>query len=127
MIKPEELRKGNWLDFNGRAFQVDYFANGDTIKLRLLSGPVHIESLNPTPITGEQLKKLGFEKANDLDDYYYLELNKYTKLYYSVKHSVAEISVSMHGYIIRPTEYVHQIQNLYFDLEGKELLTTKPN
>ena len=70
-----------------------------------------IKSLNPIPITSEILKKCGFEFSNGLfrSDSCCLE--------YAVWHG----KYLKTGYVGSAFRYLHQLQNLYFEVTGEEL------
>lgn len=72
-----------------------------------------IKFLKPIPLTEEWLLNLGCIKTGDvfhLDDYILL------------KKKTIELCIYIDGfYVLSEIEYVHQLQNLYFALKGKEL------
>lgn len=133
MIKPTELRIGNWVSGSDREdinlYQVVKIDDIDFIDLdsgdeynvigKTEGGKHQYFDIKPSgiPLTEEWLKKFGFEYCdglwikNDLStglnqkDLYGDGL----KWYYTIGHIVIE------------TTYVHQLQNLFFALMGKEL------
>jgi hypothetical protein len=70
-----------------------------------------IKSLNPIPITSEILKKCGFEFSNGL----FRTGN--CSLEYAGWHSLYLKT----GYVGSAFRYLHQLQNLYFEVTGEEL------
>lgn len=127
-MKANELRIGNWVyDMNGKPQQIDQvvrhpscernygyiskfkgwnFANG------------YIDDLNPIPITEEWLLKLGFERYGDNGEYFkHKDIEVFEFLNIGTAFKVFDSS----GICICYIEYVHQLQNLYFALTGKEL------
>lgn len=122
MIDNQELRIGNYLLMNRRMVQVGGIPN--TIKL-LIPGEqyaVEVEEFEPIPITEALLLKLGFENVGFYDNVYskdnirvHIDKNKEidTVLFimYNDGGSIFEKEVSS----------LHQLQNLYFALTGKEL------
>lgn len=109
MIKPEELRIGNWVMGDNGPVQIEpnSFQN-------IFNGSY---DQDPIPLTEEWLAKFGFE---------YREMNLgYVKeategnIYISKK-----FTFEFDGFNIgmqREIQYVHQLQNLYFALTGEEL------
>lgn len=117
MIDAKELRLGNWLiNEHGREYQVD----GHEI-YQFDTMPEYSELWHGITLTPEVLEACGFEittsQAHNITHAYngYLALNTYTKggefwwLRYYQGGTNAKI------------KYLHQLQNLYFDLCGQEL------
>lgn len=68
----------------------------------------------PIPLTEELLKKFGFEHESEIEDFYHIQkLGTMRWLNKKLHHPSLGII---------PTEYVHQLQNLYFALTGDELV-----
>lgn len=120
MIKPEELRRNNLVEYDGKIFKVksisDYIISADRGK-----GLVDFtyEEINAIELTEEWLFKLGFEDK-------YLTIDK--KI--SSDFTMTLISDKDGGFHFTPhatlmwgvdLKYVHQLQNLYFSLCGLEL------
>ncbi len=104
-MKPTELRLGNWIiDPEGKEVQVDEIGGYEN-PLSLFMG-----MYKPIPLTEEWLKKFGWSNfsaslwAKDL----IWDSNFDNGI---LEFSIIEVSV----------KYVHQLQNLYFALIGKEL------
>lgn len=136
-MKASELRVGNYINFN-----VD---NNPATVIQILVGGISVnnhtleecsqawgewlvaeDQIKPIPLTEEWLLKFGFEKrivpgSNGLFDFYNNIL-----LEYSFEISCFWLSncyQNDHEILIQtqPLKYVHQLQNLYFCLTGKEL------
>ena len=140
MIQPQELRIGNYVhvcnESNGvilpltniysRIFTIEFngarVANDNTKKFseqKCFKYPY--EYIEPIPLTEEILLKCGFEKSNDLDKFYHLDLlNEWTRIYFNPKHKVCTLSINQHDSRIS-IQYLHQLQNLIFSLTQKEL------
>jgi len=106
MIKPEELRIGNWVKIKNIDFPL-------IIKRfeRVLNGMYEVD---PIPLTKEWARKLGFKK--DFADWYEIGL---FALNFKNKRCVVEVGDS---YSELPfPKHVHTLQNLYFALTEKEL------
>lgn len=121
MIHPNELRRGNYVETPNGIKQIRYFvkdiANFDNGECW------SCEVLNPIKLTEEYLLKFGwvwnkecnsFEKYPNGDGRMYMRFrdvsNSYVMFNYVLKSLTAE-----------RIWYVHQLQNLYFALTGKEL------
>ena len=123
MIKPQELRIGNLVfDHLGRVQKVAeirsdayicYLSNGAKLKYKL-------NTTKPIPLTEEILLKFGFEKTANprelkYDDYSILLLNEIRFVICNYMENPPSVKVST----------VHQLQNLFFSLTGKELTFKK--
>jgi hypothetical protein len=114
MIKPNELRLGNYVHMPLIA------ATPQKIHSFSQMGLYH--EYDPIPLTPELLEKAGFRKAsyyvaaysregwgidvNDEGDHYELFINDEA------------------GYLLGKINYLHQLQNAFFALTGKELTIT---
>jgi len=124
-MKSNELRIGNYVNYEGDSclFELDDFKN---IEFDELSS-----CYEPIPLTEEWLLRFGFEFDGEQINgkYYKKEIN-----YSSGYRDYLSITDKGAGYLfmltsnyekhsILPFEYkhVHQLQNLYFALTGKEL------
>jgi hypothetical protein len=139
MIDPKELRIGNLVEYNGMFWKVSEILSpkplndkrfADKYVVELFDGAglisVPIDDTEPILITEEILLKAGF-KQNQMDNdefYYSYDLKDY------VYCDLSLISGDKNGYLevtLFPYEswfrykYVHQIQNIYQCLCGKEL------
>jgi hypothetical protein len=114
MSKANELRIGNWLEFNlygGKGMrQIDHtdfefiFDND-------------LRCAKPIPLTEDWLVKLGFEKQMAWT--FYIPITGNMKLVYYLGEK--GWSIGNKEYSDHECEYVHELQNLYFALTGKEL------
>jgi hypothetical protein len=121
-MKANEFRLGNWIsDGEGLEFQITMITPD-----KIEAGPLMISSLGleaedyGLPITEEWLLKFGFsEDLEDID--YHLHENGFT-IHFDINDGHLECYLESVGIDI---SYVHQLQNLYFALTGKELLDTQ--
>ena len=108
-MEATELRIGNWiLNGIGEKFQ----ANGETIG-NFMAGQMVLGNFNPIPLTEEWLLKLGFRKMVTQDKHP-------TFLREGIHWNDGIIYVSQLGFL-NHIKSVHQLQNLYHALTGKEL------
>ena len=123
-MKATELRIGNLVGFvrPENTDEITGIFNGDNgeylIKTKFLSG-IPIGDYQPIPLTEEWLIKAGFSKIN-------LEFaNRFVLcgicIYetFNMKHEREGFHADVH--VLVNLEHVHQLQNLYFALTGKEL------
>jgi len=126
-MKIQELRIGNW--YMSVKFQqpvmcdlLDFYdlcAKSDGV----YDDPPINEMFSPIPITEEWLGKFGFKKHKAEDNYFYKKWgnNGVEFIFNSDRYSrnVFEYELGSNKY--KQIKYVHQLQNLYFALTGKEL------
>ena len=128
MIDVKEIKIGNWFEHNDSwsyrneetklpfSFQwneTDWWALGECT--------LFIESVSPIPLTEEWLLKLGFkkQKASEL----YIEYDNDRFIVVNCLMGV-HLGFDVEVYFEEEYEhikYVHQLQNLYYTLTGKEL------
>ena len=136
MIKSSELRIGNKVkDRGGKILTIDYWeAPGKVAQNVVLEGmTMHPLTemclyLEPIPLTTEILEKCGFIQDGNGNYWkdlitHYLEIGIYgDECYYPIYAMLPEMSIEdeqrVHLNLIR---YVHQLQNLFFILQGEEL------
>ncbi len=128
-----ELRLGNFIRFSddGTIFEVGSIElNGFTVKNENETTWIESVEFQPIPLTEEWLLKFGFEKTEGMhinsyklviniispDEKIYLILSSHN--YYWIGQSYKTDSVDVG---LGKLDYVHQLQNLYFALTGKEL------
>lgn len=135
MITPQELRVGNWVnDVGSVPYQI---MPNDIVALHQcqISGKVLL-TINPIPLTPEWLVRFGFLQGKGKwgNDFYILNEDGFTVMF-SVEHwtDVEETSVWKNHWFTKgllnknKLQFVHQLQNLFFALTGKELiLDSKP-
>ena len=136
MIQAKELRIGNVIEANTPPMIVQAI-NKDSVELYMPGSEADnfeedLEKCNGIPLTPEILEKCGFQKANndrwliEMDGphrhieviWYGLAKNIYVNLWEAPELSSGEPIF----YSIGGVKYLHQLQNLYWCLCGKELL-----
>ena len=126
-MKASELRIGNLVaKFDGTVLEVDsidrngFFAslpkNIVFDNVPILQKDI-VNSMLPIPLTEEWLLKFGFEKTENFC------INKEPLLRYAISSLglICSIGDNDMGFVYNSILYVHQLQNLYFELTGKEL------
>ena len=124
MIQAKELRIGNWIIDHEADSSVSIYwqieeISKDGIKFRNSSSWISNNYIIPIELTEEWLLKFGFDKWSNkfigIDTQFEILqiLNNGTALAYDEFNNFITISNNI--------KYVHQIQNLYFSLTGKEL------
>jgi hypothetical protein len=121
-MKATEFRIGNIVYVKGKVDELSGIADNDYYSTGYGHG-VWDDDIEPIPLTEEWLLKFGFNYIDD--DGAYLAL-KYRGFYIhsddSDEFSIATIKVQDFRIVIK---HVHQLQNLYFALTGKELESTQ--
>lgn len=77
----------------------------------------YLSNIHPIPLTEEMLLKCGFE--HNYNAYYGPKNNKEFNLKIAEHDGVYQIAIT--AYFILEVKFIHQLQNLYFVLTGKEL------
>jgi hypothetical protein len=134
-MKASELRIGNYVNVPIKEqcpFRIDAFEHCDekfikvAQKVKLNGFEVHPLTwyggdLQPIPLSEEWLLKFGFEKkywGNDKNQYPFMEKGL-------VIIDLLDYTIETASGLVIEMKYVHQLQNFYFALTGKEL-TLKP-
>jgi hypothetical protein len=122
MIKPNELRIGNWVNENGKNKRVTALMTG-YIATEIIDGEplfTGIGVYDSIPLTTEILEKCGFiknnleywekeTKSNEND----LDLEEVNGKFIPVINNEYSVGIEI--------KYLHQLQNKYFDWYGEEL------
>lgn len=131
MIQPNELRIGNWVNPKfpmivasvGKDFiYADFEGNlGDLWEFNTKDNPAI-----PIPLTPEILEKAGFvqdiqKELLRLHDSYGSRVEWFYKKNYGL---FFVLDSEYETEVIKPVQYLHQLQNLYFALTGIELSIT---
>jgi len=107
-MKAQELRVDNWVWLSSHKKHVGQVDLGFV--------QLNLDLFTPIELTEEWLLKFAFEK---IDDYTYEHVDEdywiWTLGHYSFNDSTYSIQIG------KDLKYVHQLQNLYYALTGKEL------
>ncbi len=128
-MKPTDLRIGNLVNtvYSDEPFTVsrigwDYLV---IVKNRI-SNPVQTEYARPIPLTFDWLKRMGFEENQTDDGTVYHSLRLSDDMYCNLsllevnKNGIIEAALFPYENFFR-YQYVHQIQNLYHAIMGKDI------
>ena len=124
-MNANELRIGNWVyNKKGKILRIDWWGDTNNIYMnRTLAGAAirpmteNASDATPIPLTEEWLQKLGLTRTghNEYDDAIYatdgnvwILQDKDTKKFYLDQYD-------------REIKYVHQLQNIFLDVDGEEL------
>lgn len=122
-MKATELRIGNWVRIKDvpttKEWQVESIGNLQQVAGQLWS----IEELEPIQLTEEWLTRFGFKLPAHswIGDKFHL--SEYGEGSKHPNGGVWVVAMNKNNAIISEIQYVHQLQNLYFALTGKELQT----
>lgn len=118
-MKANELRLGNWVDFNGEKARISQLWEMEAI-FKCGDSALYSE-LNPIPLTEEILLKAGGQKKEHVT----LELTKGRKLLFTTRHTKYYQVFLLHNddmiALSMDEIYLHQLQNLFFALTGEEI------
>lgn len=135
MIDAKELRIGNYILLRNKLVMVGGIPNVYKLLIPGEQYAVEVEEFGPIPITEKLLLKCGFKYVgaeingeivqqfflSDLKNICFGRNNNGIYLCTLYNNGYAEIDRLS---IIKRVTYLHQLQNLYFDLTGKELEVT---
>ena len=133
-----ELRVGNYVNYNGLNLEVYSFENryprsekryDNTVLVDLLFDgfiTAILHEVKGIPLTEEILLNCGFEKINHINGYSFYSFNRnykrekfaYMPLDVYLNPNYAKIA---NFTVQQNVEYVHQLQNLFYAINGKEL------
>lgn len=133
MIKPTELRLNNYLhDNEGRLCKVtkiggDLDFNPRGFEALAINRPSTALLNKAIPLTEEWLIKFGFEQAYDSKFTRRLDYDKDNRFDWLINKQRKDLSgLRFKGNTFyKEVKHVHQLQNLYFALTGKELTIEK--
>lgn len=144
-MEVKELRIGNWVEFDGETMVIDgIMREGDfslnplnefNVYLRSINGETIIwakaKKANPIHLTEERLLKFGFEKWPKRNTFEWKD-GDYRSIQIELNKTSCEIylcgcysATSQESFHVDAINFVHQLQNLFFALTGKELTINK--
>ena len=129
MIKPTELRLGNYVNLNDGS-DIDDFRKVSGIGSKILYlrikqcrvSEVHVNfnRVYPIPLTEELLEKCGFQELYRTDHSIRLELMDYPEIEYKWN-ATFNWMLTYKTTVIGNVKYLHELQNAVYFLTGKEL------
>lgn len=129
-MKPEELRIGNLIAWSDQIQTVIQVSNDGFIQCDPLAADREISEFEPIPLTEDRLIKFGFKP--DKGGFTFKSLHHYESYFHLVWYYFAANEGVTEGWLssingkeipIGPKiEFVHHLQNLYFDCYGYELI-----
>lgn len=125
MMEINEIRVGNLIQFFGATKKIEYISNNAVVWLNEAKEPryssmschVNIGRCTPIPITADWLMILGFIHDSEQEFFNRGDIC----LSYSKDYEGYTLFVNHEYETGEPFKYLHQLQNLYFALTGKEL------
>ncbi len=131
-MEATELRIDNWVDSGentpAQVLGVTPFADekGWTMLVYTTQGTCYINEVNPIKLTDEWLVKLGFESLGLIGDHFIFHAKAEMKMscgQFEIWRSESKHHYNIVGGFDNDFKYVHQLQNAYYALTGKELKT----
>jgi hypothetical protein len=125
-MKVQELRIGNLVNFDGVNYKAESIHLEGCVGLNdIMYEEVYIDDLKPINLTEEWLIRFGF-KYKDAGKYgksgYFLKIKNQDQDTFLFANNKLQVSIYTFSIFIDVNiEYLHQLQNLYFALTGKEL------
>lgn len=121
MMQANECRIGNWVEFKKKQ-SYDY----TTLTGSSFEGSYIENTFKPIKLTEEWLLKFGFEKDfNNLNGRWQFFISKDGSNVIIEKFNEQWIFIWELNFVGRPIGFVHELQNIYFALTGKELTYIK--
>ena len=130
-MKANELRIGNLVKYDNRIFKIDsistVFPTLNTDEFGI--GVVDYNNIEPIPLTEDWLLKFGFENNKRANANRYFKEGIYPRSFAFQFYKNGRVDFWYSDFNVgnlnrikyNLLEYVHQLQNLYFALTGKEL------
>lgn len=122
MIKINELRVDNWVynSYTKQNIQVYPMMIPQLHRLEKENGSLKDCNIDPIPLTEEILLKCGFRDVSSYKDYW-LTVEDDLTIEISVRRNEMCFTCVSDVGLLCDVKYVHQLQNLYFAISGKEL------
>ena len=114
MIKPEDLRRGNWVEHYGETITVDGIDDIDVFNKKCGEIPLH--SITPIPLTEKILLDCGFYIDETKNASIMLPNNEVLILELNDKGIYTDYAYGTE------IEYLHNLQNLHKELSKTELI-----
>ena len=112
MIQPQEIRIGNYIDYNGEIMKLD-----GSLLCCYIQNELEFP-LNPIPLTEEILLKFGYKKIRDnefLFDNHFIIFIKESEIDFCLYNSEGN------DFFVCEIQFAHELQNLHFSIRKEEL------
>jgi hypothetical protein len=126
-MEARELRIGNWINTIEGHTQIKAMSEEGLMATSIMDGGDLLGWAEPIPLTEEWLLKFGFKEDKykwfnkTYDSQEEVGLLSYNMS--SMRTAISYVDSEDSGFVGFKLKYVHQLQNLYFALTGKELIT----
>lgn len=118
MIKPTELRIGNWVKSNDLWLTVSGISATSFTATHQGRIYFNMEDIQPIPLTEEWLRKLGFSCVEKKCNQGAFKVYTKEPLTFNTLHGWWLRSAPFENVLLK---YIHQLQNLYFALTGEKI------
>lgn len=121
LIKPNELRVGNWVAYGDKYYQIEEILKRNdnyAICFKDLYHGVWIEHVKPIPLTEDKFINCGFKKHKKHDWVYNFGDYEGVQLVQSKRYG---LGYYMNEACIAFPKYIHDLQNIFFSLHKAEL------
>lgn len=114
MLRAEEFRIGNIISLTGKPIRISFSTLEKLCFPELSKYQMYEGKFKPIKLTEDILLKCGFELYNSID---WIRQYKLNGVYFTYVIEQNKLSIVDYKHV----KYLHQLQNLYFALTGKEL------
>ena len=127
-MEAKNFRVGN-LIYNDRIVNAIIFIGFDSVQLITPQGnniTARLDLIKPIPLTEKELIKFGINKYSD--NHYILDILHRSRIHFYTEKDKVNVELgnkSGYSFGFPKVEYVHELQNLFFALTGKELKKQK--
>jgi hypothetical protein len=128
-VNVKELRIGNWIELNGASCEISGISQ--TGEIFINTGKIRCSDCEPIRLTEEIIKKCGFQRSEERNYYKLYEdfiglkfmLSSENILIYIIQYRerTNEVIPMSNCQPLKHILYLHQLQNLHYDIIGREL------
>lgn len=132
MIDVRELRINNYVLCKNEVCRVNMINRGDIVEVSTIDSDsvrecfvedILSDRIYPIPLTEELLLKCGFKKINHISGYSFFSMERNNKNGANIDIYKSYSTVGSNTSVPH-IQFLHQLQNIYFALTGKELEVT---
>jgi hypothetical protein len=115
-MKISELRIGNYIHTKGGELCTIFQLCGEDEKIKDKINYINIDEFKPIPIDLEWLEEFKFHIIKIKKEYSVYSFDDFNRI------NITEYAYYYQNYMgTKPIKYVHELQNIYFSINGKEL------